>query len=121
MGQRIRRICFKNESCNGSYCSTHRFQEDKGDHYLLNGTKAWITNSGEAGIFIVMANVDFSKGYKGNKIAVILPTFVGITSFLVEKGTPGLEIGKKEDKVRKIMASLILSLVFEQAVPAKFV
>ncbi len=53
----------------------------------MNGTKAWITNSNEAGLFIVMANVDFSKGYKG------------ITAFLVERNTPGLEIGKKEDKL----------------------
>eukprot|EP01116_Phalansterium_solitarium_P005488 TRINITY_DN1716_c1_g1_i3.p2 TRINITY_DN1716_c1_g1~~TRINITY_DN1716_c1_g1_i3.p2 ORF type:complete len:419 (+),score=167.43 TRINITY_DN1716_c1_g1_i3:1461-2717(+) len=58
-----------------------------GDHYVLNGTKAWITNSGEANVFIVMANVDFSKGYKG------------ITAFLVERGHPGLSIGKKEDKL----------------------
>lgn len=42
----------------------------------------WITNSGEAGLFLVMANVDFSKGYKG------------ITCFLVDKDTPGLSIGK---------------------------
>lgn len=61
--------------------------EDKGDHYVLNGTKAWITNSGEAGLFIVMANVDFSKGYKG------------ITAFLVDGQNPGLEVGKKEDKL----------------------
>ncbi len=47
----------------------------------------WITNSAEAGIFLVMANVDASKGYKG------------ITCFVVEKGTPGLTVGKKEDKV----------------------
>jgi alkylation response protein AidB-like acyl-CoA dehydrogenase len=59
--------------------------EDKGDHYVLNGTKAWITNSAEAGIFIVMANVDPSKGYKG------------ITSFVIEKSNPGIKIGKKED------------------------
>lgn len=58
-----------------------------GNQYVLNGTKAWITNSKEAGLFIVLANVDFSKGYKG------------ITAFLVPRGTPGLEVGKKEDKL----------------------
>lgn len=58
-----------------------------GDYYILNGTKAWITNSGEAGFFIVMANADPSKGYKG------------ITSFLISKDNPGIKIGKKENKL----------------------
>ncbi|XP_004349891.2 acyl-Coenzyme A dehydrogenase [Capsaspora owczarzaki ATCC 30864] len=61
--------------------------EKKGDDYILNGTKMWITNAAEAGVFLVMANADFSKGYKG------------ITCFIVDRDTPGLEIGKKEDKL----------------------
>jgi len=61
--------------------------EKIGDHWVLNGTKAWITNSAEAGIFIVMANTDFSLGYKG------------ITAFIVDRSNPGLEVGKKEDKL----------------------
>jgi len=61
--------------------------EQQGDYYILNGTKAWITNSGEAEIFLVMANVDFSKGYKG------------ITTFLVEGSNPGVKVGKHEDKL----------------------
>jgi len=61
--------------------------EDKGDHYLINGNKAWITNSAEAGLFLVMANLDPSKGYKG------------ITCFLVDREMAGVEIGKKEDKL----------------------
>ncbi|KAI9264905.1 acyl-CoA dehydrogenase/oxidase [Phascolomyces articulosus] len=60
--------------------------EDKGDHYLLNGSKMWITNSGEADIFLVFANLDPSKGYKG------------ITCFVVEKEM-GVEIAKKESKL----------------------
>eukprot|EP01088_Endostelium_zonatum_P014534 TRINITY_DN3232_c0_g1_i1.p1 TRINITY_DN3232_c0_g1~~TRINITY_DN3232_c0_g1_i1.p1 ORF type:complete len:471 (+),score=144.01 TRINITY_DN3232_c0_g1_i1:98-1510(+) len=56
------------------------------DTYVLNGTKAWITNAYEAGLFIVMATID--KGLKHK----------GITSFLVPRDTPGLSIGKKEDK-----------------------
>ncbi|KAF7731252.1 hypothetical protein EC973_000668 [Apophysomyces ossiformis] len=60
--------------------------EDKGDHYLLNGGKMWISNSGEADIFVVFANVDPSKGYKG------------ITAFIVEKEW-GVEIAKKEKKL----------------------
>ncbi|KAI7869470.1 acyl-CoA dehydrogenase/oxidase [Spinellus fusiger] len=60
--------------------------EDKGDHYLLNGSKMWITNSGEADIFLVFANVDPSKGYKG------------ITCFIVEKEW-GVKVAKKESKL----------------------
>ncbi|KAI8086260.1 acyl-CoA dehydrogenase/oxidase [Halteromyces radiatus] len=60
--------------------------EDKGDHYLLNGSKMFITNSGEAEIFVVFATVDRSKGYKG------------ITAFVVEKEW-GVEIAKKEKKL----------------------
>ncbi|KAI9484453.1 acyl-CoA dehydrogenase/oxidase [Zychaea mexicana] len=59
---------------------------DNGDHYVLNGSKMWITNSGEADIFLVFANLDPSKGYKG------------ITCFVVEKEM-GVEIAKKESKL----------------------
>jgi alkylation response protein AidB-like acyl-CoA dehydrogenase len=58
-----------------------------GDGYTLNGQKLWITNAKEAGLFIVFATLDPSLGYKG------------ITAFLVERNTPGLTIGKKEDKL----------------------
>jgi alkylation response protein AidB-like acyl-CoA dehydrogenase len=75
--------------------------EDKGDHWEINGGKMWITNAGEADIFLVMANVDPSKGYKG------------ITCFLVEsRDTPGLIIGPKEDKLG-IRASSTHPLTFE--------
>ncbi|KAI8136924.1 acyl-CoA dehydrogenase/oxidase [Fennellomyces sp. T-0311] len=59
---------------------------EKDDHYVLNGSKMWITNSGEADIFLVFANVDPSKGYKG------------ITCFVVEKEM-GVQIAKKESKL----------------------
>lgn len=58
-----------------------------GDFWVLDGTKAWITNSHEADLFVVMANTDHTLGYKG------------ITAFVVERGFPGLEVGKKEDKL----------------------
>jgi short/branched chain acyl-CoA dehydrogenase len=74
--------------------------EDKGDHYLLTGQKLWITNAAEAELFIVMANVDPSKGYRG------------ITSFLVERSFPGFEVGKKEDKLG-IRASSTCELILE--------
>jgi butyryl-CoA dehydrogenase/short/branched chain acyl-CoA dehydrogenase len=74
--------------------------EDKGDHYELTGRKLWITNGAEAELFIVMVNLDLSKGYKG------------ITSFLVERTFPGFSVGKKEDKLG-IRASSTCELILE--------
>jgi short-chain 2-methylacyl-CoA dehydrogenase len=71
-----------------------------GDHYELTGRKLWITNAAEAELFIVMANLDPSKGYKG------------ITSFLVERDFPGFSVGKKEDKLG-IRASSTCELILE--------
>jgi butyryl-CoA dehydrogenase/short/branched chain acyl-CoA dehydrogenase len=73
---------------------------DKGDHFELSGRKLWITNAAEAELFIVMANADPAKGYKG------------ITSFLVERGYPGFSVGKKEDKLG-IRASSTCELILE--------
>jgi alkylation response protein AidB-like acyl-CoA dehydrogenase len=73
---------------------------DKGDHYELSGHKLWITNAADAELFIVIANADPSKGYKG------------ITAFLVERNTPGFTIGKKEDKLG-IRASSTCELLFD--------
>ncbi|KAG2378052.1 hypothetical protein C9374_008674 [Naegleria lovaniensis] len=71
--------------------------------YVLNGTKCWITSSQEASFYIVMANTDFSKGYKG------------ITAFLVDRENPGLKIGKKEDKLG-IRASSTCEVILEDCV-----
>ncbi len=80
--------------------------ELKGDKYVINGSKLWITNGKEATVFIVFASVDLSKGYKG------------ITAFLVEKGMPGFTIGKKEDKLG-IRASSTTELLFNNCeIPA---
>jgi alkylation response protein AidB-like acyl-CoA dehydrogenase len=73
---------------------------DKGDHYELTGRKLWITNAAEAEMFIVMANLDPAKGYKG------------ITAFVVERSYPGFQVGKKEDKLG-IRASSTCELIFE--------
>ncbi|HVQ29836.1 MAG TPA: acyl-CoA dehydrogenase [Vicinamibacteria bacterium] len=73
---------------------------DKGDHYELTGRKLWITNAAEAELFIVMATLDPTKGYKG------------ITSFLVERSTPGFSVGKKENKLG-IRASSTCELILE--------
>jgi alkylation response protein AidB-like acyl-CoA dehydrogenase len=59
----------------------------KGNDYVLNGRKLWITNGKEAGLFILFATIDPSAGYKG------------ITAFVIEKGFPGFVVGKKEDKL----------------------
>jgi butyryl-CoA dehydrogenase/short/branched chain acyl-CoA dehydrogenase len=74
--------------------------EDKGDYFLLNGRKLWITNAKEAGIFIVFANVNPAAGYRG------------ITAFVVEKDFPGFTVGKKEDKLG-IRASSTCELLLE--------
>ncbi len=74
--------------------------EDKGDHFLLNGQKLWITNGAEAGLFIVFANINPEQGYRG------------ITAFLVERDFPGFTVGKKEDKLG-IRASSTCELILE--------
>lgn len=73
--------------------------EDKGDYYLLNGTKNWITNGGKADTYLVMAQTDPAKGHRG------------INVLIVEKGMPGFEIGAKEDKLG-IRASDTHTLLF---------
>ncbi len=81
--------------------------EKKGDKYILNGNKLWITNANEADIFIVFANVNPEAGYKG------------ITAFVVEKSFPGFSVGKKEDKLG-IRASSTCELILEDCeVPAE--
>jgi alkylation response protein AidB-like acyl-CoA dehydrogenase len=81
--------------------------EQKGTDWSLTGRKFWITNGAEAGLFIVFANADPSKGYKG------------ITAFLVERGFPGFSIGKKENKLG-IRASSTTELILEEClVPSK--
>ncbi len=74
--------------------------ENKGDHFILNGRKLWITNANEAGIFIVFANADPGKAYKG------------ITAFIVERDFPGFAVGRKEDKLG-IRASSTCELLFD--------
>ena len=76
-----------------------RARED-GGHFVLNGRKLWITNAKEAGLFIVFANASPEAGYHG------------ITAFLIERGTPGFTVGKKEDKLG-IRASSTCELILE--------
>jgi alkylation response protein AidB-like acyl-CoA dehydrogenase len=76
---------------------------DRGDHWSLTGRKLWITNGGEADLFIVFATVDPTAGYRG------------ITAFLVERDFPGFSVGKKEDKLG-IRASSTCELLLEECV-----
>ena len=75
----------------------------RGSGWILDGRKLWITNGAEAGLFIVFANSDFTKGYKG------------ITAFAVERGFQGFSVGKKEDKLG-IRASSTCELILEGCV-----
>jgi alkylation response protein AidB-like acyl-CoA dehydrogenase len=95
------------ESSSGSDAFALRCKATKdGDDWILNGNKLWITNAGEAGLFLVFANVDFEKGYRG------------ITCFVVERDMDGFTVGKKEDKLG-IRASSTCELIFEDVrVPA---
>ncbi|MEP7259207.1 MAG: acyl-CoA dehydrogenase family protein [Flavitalea sp.] len=80
--------------------------EDKGDHYLLNGIKNWITNGSSASIYLVMAQTDASKGSKG------------INAFIVEKNWPGVTVGPKENKMG-IRGSDTHSIMFQDVVVPK--
>jgi alkylation response protein AidB-like acyl-CoA dehydrogenase len=71
-----------------------------GDTWILDGRKLWITNGAEAGLFVVFANSDFTKGYKG------------ITAFAVERGFKGFSVGKKEEKLG-IRASSTCELILD--------
>ncbi len=78
----------------------------RGDKWILDGRKLWITNGAEAHLFLVFANVNMSKGYKG------------ITAFAVERGFKGFSVGKKEDKLG-IRASSTAELILDHCeVPA---
>ena len=61
--------------------------EDRGDHFVLNGRKLWITNAAESGLFLLFANANPEAGYRG------------VTAFLIERDFPGFSVGKKEDKL----------------------
>ena len=89
------------ESSSGSDAFALKTRAEKKDgKWVLNGNKLWITNGKEASFFIVFANIDMAKGYKG------------ITAFIVEKGFKGFTVGKKEDKLG-IRASSTCELIFE--------
>jgi len=80
-------FCLSEWSCGSDAFALKCTASKDGDHFVLNGTKAWITNAKEAGVFIVLATVDPTKGHRG------------ITAFVVDANTKGISVGKKEDKL----------------------
>jgi alkylation response protein AidB-like acyl-CoA dehydrogenase len=80
-------FCLSEPEAGSDATSQRTIAEDKGDHYLLNGTKNWITNGNSASVYLVIAQTDPEKKHKG------------INALIVEKGMPGFVVGKKEDKM----------------------
>jgi len=86
-GEVIGAFCLSEPEAGSDATKQHTTARDMGDHYLLNGTKNWITNGNSAGTYIVMAQTDPLKRHKG------------INAFIVEREMEGIVIGKKEDKL----------------------
>jgi alkylation response protein AidB-like acyl-CoA dehydrogenase len=86
-GEKIGAFCLSEPEAGSDATSQHTTAIDMGDHYLLNGTKNWITNGSTASTYLVIAQTDVAKGHKG------------INALIVEKGMPGFTIGLKENKL----------------------
>ena len=86
-GEFVGAFCLSEPEAGSDATSQATTAEDKGDHYLINGTKNWITSGGRADVYLVIAQTDREKGHKG------------INAFIVEKGTAGFHVGPKEDKL----------------------
>ena len=86
-GEYIGAFCLSEPEAGSDATSQATTAEDKGDHYVINGTKNWITSGGRADIYLVIAQTDREKGHRG------------INAFIVEKGTEGFHVGPKEDKL----------------------
>lgn len=86
-GEKIGAFLLSEPEAGSDATSQRTIAEDKGDYYLLNGTKNWITNGSSAEIYLVMAQTDVAKGSKG------------INAFIVEKSWPGVTVGPKENKM----------------------
>ena len=86
-GEWVGAFCLSEPEAGSDATSQTTLAVDKGDHYIINGTKNWITNGSRAQIYIVIAQTNKSKGHKG------------INAFVVERNTPGFHIGPKENKL----------------------
>ena len=98
-GEKIGAFCLSEPEAGSDATSQKTSAIDKGDHYLINGTKNWITNGNSASIYLVIAHTHPEKGHKG------------INAFILEKDMEGFEIGAKEDKMG-IRASDTHTLMF---------
>ena len=105
-GEKIGAFCLSEPEAGSDATSQTTSAIDKGDHYLLNGTKNWITNGSTASTYLVIAQTDADKGHKG------------INTFIVEKGMNGFEISAKEDKLG-IRGSDTHTLVFNDVIIPK--
>ncbi len=86
-GEFVGAFCLSEPEAGSDATSQATTAEDKGDHYVINGTKNWITSGGRADVYLVIAQTDREKGHRG------------INAFIVEKGTAGFHVGPKEDKL----------------------
>ncbi|WP_299522557.1 acyl-CoA dehydrogenase [Winogradskyella sp.] len=86
-GEQIGAFCLSEPEAGSDATSQKTTAIDMGDHYILNGTKNWITNGGRSDVYLVIAQTDREKGHRG------------INAFIIEKGMPGFDIGPKEDKL----------------------
>lgn len=86
-GEKIGAFCLSEPEAGSDATSQQTTAEDKGDHYLLNGTKNWITNGSTASVYLVVAQTDREKGHRG------------INCLIVEKEMDGFVVGKKENKL----------------------
>src|SRR5215218_9857232 len=86
-GEVIGAFCLSEPEAGSDATSQHTTAIDKGDYYLVNGTKNWITNGSTASVYLVIAQTHAEKGHRG------------INALIVEKGMPGFAIGKKENKL----------------------
>lgn len=105
-GETIGAFCLSEPEAGSDATSQRTTAIDKGDHYVLNGTKNWITNGGSSKIHIVIAQTDRDKGHKG------------INAFIVEADWDGVSIGAKEDKLG-IRSSDTHSIVYEDVIVPK--
>ena len=86
-GEFIGAFCLSEPEAGSDATSQKTTAIDMGDHYIINGTKNWITNGGRSDVYLVIAQTDRDKGHKG------------INAFILEKGMEGFDIGPKEDKL----------------------
>ncbi|MGZ5197880.1 MAG: acyl-CoA dehydrogenase family protein, partial [Kaistella sp.] len=99
-GEMIGAFCLSEPEAGSDATSQRTTAEDKGDHYLVNGTKNWITNGNSAEVYLVIAQTDVEKGHRG------------INALIIEKKWDGVTVGKKEDKMG-IRSSDTHSIMFQ--------